>query len=73
MKRFLIIASLVLTLCNVGAGVAYACSCYENGVLACKTDGPGHCYKDAGGRCHCKDAIIIIEEPAPGEEGEAEN
>ena len=32
---------------------------------------PGHCYKDAGGRCHCKDAIIIIveEEAPPPEDG----
>jgi hypothetical protein len=70
MKRLLMIAGLVITLCNVGAGIAYACSCYENGQIACSTDGPGHCYKDAGGRCHCKDTIIIIiEEEAPPEEG----
>jgi len=68
MKRLLMIAGLVITLCNVGAGIAYACSCYENGQIACSTDGAGHCYKDAGGRCHCKDTVIII----IGEE-EAEN
>lgn len=69
MKRLLMTAGLLITLCNVGAGIAYACSCYENGQIACSTSGPGHCYKDAGGRCHCKDAIIIIEEEAPPEEG----
>ena len=59
-KRLLMIAGLVITLCNVGAGIAYACTCYENGQPACSTDGPGNCYKDAGGRCHCKDTIIIV-------------
>ena len=55
MKRLLMIAGLVITLCNVGVGIAYACSCWENGSKACETSGPGHCYKDAGGRCHCVD------------------
>lgn len=55
MKRLLMIAGLVITLCNVGAGIAYACTCYENGEKACETSGAGHCYKDAGGRCHCVD------------------
>lgn len=59
MKRLLIIASLVVTLCNVGAGLVYACECYENGVLACK--GNDHCYHDAGGKCHCKDRPALEE------------
>lgn len=55
MKRFLMIASLLITLGNVGAGVVYACKCYENEKIVCETDN-GHCYQDAGGKCHCKDA-----------------
>ncbi len=55
MKRLLMIAGLLITLCNVGAVVVYACSCYENGQKACETSGPGHCYHDAGGKCHCVD------------------
>jgi hypothetical protein len=67
MKRFLMIAGLVLTLSNVGAGIAYACSCFENGLKACETSGTGTCYHDANGRCHCDDDIIIIVGP-PEEE-----
>lgn len=59
MKRFLMITGLLITLCNVGVGIAYACSCYENGVKACETTGTGVCYHDANGRCHCEDDIII--------------
>ena len=55
MKRLLMIAGLVITLCNIGAGVAFACTCYEDGKKACSSSGPGHCYKDAEGRCHCTD------------------
>lgn len=40
---------------NVCAGVVYACKCYENEKIVCETDS-GHCYQDAGGKCHCKDA-----------------
>ncbi len=53
MKRLAMIAALVITLCNVGAGVVYACTCYENGQKVC--EGNDHCYQDAGGKCHCKD------------------
>jgi hypothetical protein len=53
MKRFLIIASLVLTLANVGAGVVYACTCNENGQQVCS--GNKECYHDENGRCHCSD------------------
>jgi hypothetical protein len=62
MKRILMTACLVLTLCNVAAGIAYACECYEGGVLACKTSGTGVCYHDSGGKCHCEDDIIIVED-----------
>jgi hypothetical protein len=53
MKRFLIIGSLVITLANIGAGIAYACECYEGGLLACK--GNKECYRDANDKCHCSD------------------
>lgn len=69
MKRLLMIAGLVLTLCNVGAGIAYACSCFEGGEKACETKGTGVCYRDAGGHCHCEDDIII--EVGPPEEAGA--
>lgn len=59
MKRILMTAGLLITLLNVGAGIAYACKCYEGGVLACETSGSGVCYHDAGGKCHCEDDIII--------------
>ena len=54
MKRLFMITALVITLCNVGAGVVYACSCFENEKKVC--EGTYHCYQDAGGKCHCKDA-----------------
>ena len=66
MKRFLMIAGLLITISNIGAGIAYACSCFENGQKACETTGTGNCYRDAGGRCHCVDDIIIV--IGPGEE-----
>lgn len=60
MKRLLIIVGLLLTLCNVvGMGVAYACKCYEGGVLAC--EGNKECYHDANGKCHCTDYEVILE------------
>ena len=39
MKRFLMIAGLLITISNIGAGIAYACSCFENGQKACETTG----------------------------------
>ena len=60
MKRLSMIAALVITLCNVGAGVVYACSCYENSQKVC--EGNDHCYQDAGGKCHCKDAAALVAE-----------
>lgn len=53
MKRFLIIASLVLTLANVGAGIAYACECKQNGEVKCT--GNKECWEDIFGKCHCTD------------------
>ena len=70
MKRFLMIAGLLITVSNIGAGIAYACSCFENGQKACETTGTGTCYRDAGGRCHCVDDIIIV--IGPGEEDPVE-
>jgi hypothetical protein len=66
MKRLLMIATLVITLFNAGAGITYACICYIGGVKDCETSGPCHCYKDAGGKCHCDD------DPAEGGGGEEE-
>lgn len=60
MKRLLMTAGLLITLCNVGAGIAYACKCYEDGKLACETTGTGICWRDDNGRCHCEDDIIIV-------------
>ena len=36
MKKILLIAGLLITLGNVGAGVVYACKCYERGDLVCE-------------------------------------
>ena len=60
MKRLLMTAGLLITLCNVGAGIAYACKCYEDGKIACETTGTGVCWRDDNGRCHCEDDIIIV-------------
>lgn len=67
MKRILITAGLLISLCNVGAGIAYACSCFEHGEKACETSGTGTCYRDANDKCHCDDDIIIIIEEGPVE------
>jgi len=53
MKRFLIITCLVLTLANIGGGIAYACECLINGVVDCR--GNKECWKDDAGKCHCTD------------------
>jgi hypothetical protein len=52
------IAALLITLCNVGAGVVYACKCYEAGGAWCEGN---FCWADAFGRCHCSDEEIEIE------------
>lgn len=55
MKRILMIAGLVITLCNVTLGIAYACGC-EDQWGGCSASGVGAtCGKDAQGKCHCKD------------------
>jgi len=52
MKKLLMIAGLLITLCNVGAGVSYAiCKCFEDGVLACQAS---YCWMEYG-RCYCSD------------------
>jgi hypothetical protein len=54
MKKILMIAGLVITLCNITLGVAYACTCKDQ-VGSCSASGEGaHCYHDAAGRCVCK-------------------
>jgi hypothetical protein len=55
MKKILMIAGLMITLCNVTMGIAYACSCYDQ-TGGCTASGEGaQCYHDSAGRCHCKD------------------
>ena len=65
MKRILMTAGLLITLCNVTMGVAYACKCYENGVIAC--EGTDECWRDANDKCHCTDVIIIPIGPVKGD------
>jgi hypothetical protein len=58
MKRFLMIAGLVLTLSNVGLGIAYACTC-DDVFGGCSASGEGAtCGHDANGLCQCKDGKI---------------
>jgi hypothetical protein len=55
MKKILMIAGLMITLCNVTMGIAYACTCYDK-TGGCWASGEGaQCYHDANGWCHCKD------------------
>jgi hypothetical protein len=55
MKKVLMIAGLVITLCNVTAGIAYACTCNDQ-YGGCWASGAGaDCHHDAQGLCHCKD------------------
>lgn len=61
MKRILMIAGLMITLCNVTLGVVYAecsnttCFC-RDATGGCRGDGVGaYCGKDANGWCQCKD------------------
>ena len=55
MKKFLMVAALLVTLCNVSFGVAYACVCTDQ-TGGCSAHGEGaECYHDAAGKCHCKD------------------
>jgi hypothetical protein len=52
MKKLLITAGLLITLCNVGTGVAFAiCKCFEDGVLACQA---AYCWRE-GEVCYCSD------------------
>ena len=55
MKKILLIAGLLITLGNVGAGVVYACKCYERGDLICEGK---FCWYDNG--CFCSDDEIEV-------------
>lgn len=58
MKRFLMIAGLLLSLCNVSLGIAYACTCSGSGGGGCS--GTGECSQDTSGQCHCTDAQLEL-------------
>jgi hypothetical protein len=58
MKRILMIAGLLITLCNVSVGIAYACGCTDQ-AGGCSASGNGaECYHDAQGRCVCKSGHV---------------
>ena len=57
MKRILMTAALMITVCNLAAGVGYACSCYSfpDFSVSCSATGEGaECYHDSSGKCVCK-------------------
>lgn len=64
MKRILMTAALMITMCNLGLGVAYACYCYgPDGRAVCRADGAGaECYHDASGKCVCKNPKGTIDD-----------
>ncbi len=56
MKRLLMIAGLLITLCNVGTGAVYAiCKCFEDGELVCQAE---YCWRE-NERCYCSDGSFI--------------
>jgi hypothetical protein len=55
MRRFLMIAGLVLTLSNVGMGIAYACTCTDTGGGGCTATGQGATCVHTTGGCVCTD------------------
>ena len=62
MKRFLMIAGLVLTLSNVGLGIAYACTC-DDPFGGCSATGKGAtCEHQPNGLCKCTDGAATEEE-----------
>jgi hypothetical protein len=54
MKKLLMIAGLLITLCNVGAGVVYACFCIDKYEHRC--DGQ-ECWVDSHDHCNCSGEI----------------
>lgn len=55
MRRFLMILGLLVTLSNVGLGIAYACTC-DDAFGGCSASGAGaDCHHDINGLCHCTD------------------
>jgi len=62
MKKILMTIALLITLCNITFGVAYACTCYDS-TGGCSASGTGaECYHDSAGKCHCKDGIRNLDE-----------
>ncbi len=57
MKRLLLIAGLLITLCHIGTAAVYAaCRCYNwYGDLVCEGN---FCWADSLGNCHCTDKEI---------------
>ena len=63
MRRFLMIVGLVITLSNVGLGIAYACSCTD-AFGGCTATGKGAtCGHNAQGLCVCTDGAPLEEGP----------
>jgi hypothetical protein len=54
MKKLLMIAGLLITLCNVGAGVVCACFCIDKYEHRC--DGQ-ECWVDSHDHCNCSGEI----------------
>jgi hypothetical protein len=65
MKRLLMIAGLVLTLSNVGLGIAYACEC-DDQYGGCSASGKGATCEHVPptGVCRCTDGAPLEEGPA---------
>lgn len=62
MKRILMIVGLVITLSNVGLGIAYACTCTD-AFGGCTGSGKGAlCFHNEQGRCVCQDGILQVEQ-----------
>jgi hypothetical protein len=65
MRRLLMIAGLILTLSNVGLGIAYACSCQDQHG-GCTASGKGAtCGHNAQGLCICTDGTAVAMEEGP--------
>ena len=62
MKKIFMVVAMLVTLCNVSLGIAYACTCSDS-YGGCWATGTGaECYKDSKGMCHCKDGVRNEEE-----------
>lgn len=52
MKKIFMTLALLVTLCNVSLGIAYACECFVDGKKVCS----GQICEGDGSRCKCSDA-----------------